>query len=129
MRTGPRDWWRILHDLMAARVSMHAVARKVGRHESTVWQWAERGVEPKESDARVVLALYAKHCPTKYAEHAALYAIAPTAEAEAVEEAALARLVLLARARATRQGRAREHDTVPSPQLGLGFEPPEGPRP
>jgi len=36
--------------------------------------WAAGG-DPKESDARVVLALYAKHCPTLYAAHAAEFAI------------------------------------------------------
>jgi hypothetical protein len=106
MRTGPRDWWRILRDLKAAGMSLAAVGRKVGRDESTVWGWGERGAEPRESDARAVLALYAKHCPVLYAEHQRLYAIAGAAEAEASEAAALARLVLLAQHRARQQAKA-----------------------
>jgi hypothetical protein len=63
-----RDWFRILRDLMAAGVSMAKVAKAAGRDQKTVSNWAEGG-EPKDSDARVVLALYAKFCPEKYAEH------------------------------------------------------------
>ena len=63
-----RDWFRVLRDLKAAGQSYHAVARRVGRNPTTVQAWAE-GVEPKESDARMVLALYARFCPEKYVEH------------------------------------------------------------
>lgn len=63
-----RDWFRILRDLMRAGVSMNHVARKCGRDVNTVKAWADGG-EPKDSDARVVLALYAKHCPAQYNEH------------------------------------------------------------
>lgn len=63
-----RDWERILLDLRAAGCTMSKVARKIGRNASTVRLWME-GSEPKESDARVVLALYAKFCPRKYQEH------------------------------------------------------------
>jgi len=63
-----RDWFVILRDLMKAGVSMSKVARKCNRDATTVYKWADGG-EPKESDARVVLALYAKHCPGKYREH------------------------------------------------------------
>lgn len=63
-----RDWFRILRDLSAARVSYSMVARKCNRNPTTVQSWAEGG-DPKESDARIVLALYAKHCPMKYIEH------------------------------------------------------------
>lgn len=109
MRTGPRDWWRILRDLKAAGISLAAVGRKVGRDESTVWGWGERGAEPKESDARMVLALYAKHCPELYAQHQRLYAIAGAAEAEANEAEAPARLVLPA------QHRAKQHQAKAAP--------------
>ena len=66
--TRKRDWFRILRDLMDADISMTKVARKCNRNPTTVRQWAE-GSEPKESDARIVLALYSKHCPAKYWEH------------------------------------------------------------
>jgi len=69
-----RDWFRILRDLMAAGVSMSAVARKCCRDVGTVRAWAEGG-EPKESDGRTVLAMYALHCPRQYREHQAAYAI------------------------------------------------------
>lgn len=63
-----RDWFRILRDLHVVGISYGAVARQCGRNPATVQAWAE-GVEPKESDARIVLAIYAKHLPEKYAEH------------------------------------------------------------
>jgi hypothetical protein len=64
-----RDWFRLLRDLMAAGISMHKVARACGKKApGTVQHWAEGG-EPKDSDARVVLALYRKHCPEKYEAH------------------------------------------------------------
>lgn len=63
-----RDWFTILRDLMRAGVSMSKVARKCGRDVSAARGWANGG-EPKESDARVVLALYAKHCPQQYLAH------------------------------------------------------------
>ena len=63
-----RDWFRILRDLSAAGVSYANVASKCNRNASTVRQWAE-GADPKETDARIVLALYAKHCPLKYIDH------------------------------------------------------------
>jgi hypothetical protein len=37
--------------------------------------WTEGG-EPRESDARIVLALYAKHCPRQYLDHERRYRIA-----------------------------------------------------
>lgn len=64
-----RDWFRILRDLMAAGISMREVARKCNRHTDSVKHWAS-GVDPKDSDARVILSLYAKHCPDKYRNHA-----------------------------------------------------------
>ena len=63
-----RDWFVILRELMKAGVSMSKVARKCNRDPTTVYKWADGG-EPKESDARVVLALYARYCPDKYREH------------------------------------------------------------
>ena len=69
-----RDWFRILRDLMAAKVSMSMVARKCNRDVCSVKRWADGG-EPKESDARIVLALYALHCPRQYREHQKEFAI------------------------------------------------------
>lgn len=63
-----RDWFHVLRCLMKAGVTMHDVGRKCGRDHTTVKGWAE-GSEPKESDARVVLALFAKHCAAEYVEH------------------------------------------------------------
>jgi hypothetical protein len=63
-----RDWFRLLRDLMAAGVSMQAVGRACGRKVGTVANWADNG-EPKDSDARVVLSLYRKHCPAQYEAH------------------------------------------------------------
>lgn len=63
-----RDWFRILRDLMTAGVSMAKVARACDRDQKTVSHWSDGG-EPRDSDARVVLALYAKFCPAEYAEH------------------------------------------------------------
>lgn len=63
-----RDWERILLDLRAAGCSLSEVARKCNRDVVTVRRWMDGG-EPKESDARVVLALYAKFCPVKYLAH------------------------------------------------------------
>jgi hypothetical protein len=64
-----RDWFRVLRDLMAAGISMQKVARACGKSGAGVPQhWAEGG-EPKDSDARIVLALYRKHCPEKYEAH------------------------------------------------------------
>ena len=63
-----RDWFRILRDLAAVGVSMSCVARKCGRTANAVRGWAD-GIDPRESDARVVLALYAKHLPQQYIAH------------------------------------------------------------
>ena len=63
-----RDWFRILRDLAAAGVSYSAVARKCNRHVTAVKGWAD-GADPKETDARIALAPYARHCPSKYLEH------------------------------------------------------------
>ncbi len=67
-RNSRRDWFRIIRDLNAARISTHEIGRACGRDHQTVRLWAE-GSEPKESDARIVLALYAHYCPLKYLDH------------------------------------------------------------
>lgn len=69
MKTARRDWFQILRDLMAAGISMADVARKCNRDPGAVKHWSTGG-DPKESDARIVLHLYAKHCPEKYRAHA-----------------------------------------------------------
>lgn len=48
---------------------MRKIASKCGRNEYTVRGWANDGADPKDTDARIVLALYAKHCPAEYAAH------------------------------------------------------------
>lgn len=68
LSTERRDWFRILRDLASAGVSMSHVARKCCRDVGTVFGWSQGG-DPKEADARVVLALYAKHCPAQYRAH------------------------------------------------------------
>jgi transposase-like protein len=70
-----RDWFRIVRSLMSAGISMGEVARQVGRDQKTVAAWTEGG-EPRESDARIVLALFAKHCPRQYLDHERRYRIA-----------------------------------------------------
>jgi len=82
MNATKRDWFRVLWDLKLAGWSYGAVARRIGRNPATVHAWSE-GVEPKESDARMVLALYAKHCPEKYIEHQKAYDIRVTVQAVA----------------------------------------------
>lgn len=65
----PRDWFRIIRDLMKAGISMHKIAKTCGRKATgTVQHWCEGG-EPKDTDARVVLALYKRHCPEAYEKH------------------------------------------------------------
>jgi hypothetical protein len=84
-----RDWFRIIRDLNAAKDSMGRpidlgyIARKCGRSRGTVFGWAD-GAEPKESDARVVLSLYAKYLPDKYREHQKQFDI--RVEIEAVKD-------------------------------------------
>ncbi|MBP6901039.1 MAG: hypothetical protein KBC73_13170 [Burkholderiaceae bacterium] len=64
----------MLRDLMLSGIAMSDVARACGRSPTTVQAWAE-GSEPKESDARIVLALLARYCPEAYAVHEREYAI------------------------------------------------------
>lgn len=64
-----RDWFRVVRDLMAAGISMNKIARFCGKSCAGVVQhWADGG-EPKDTDARTVLALYKKHCPELYLQH------------------------------------------------------------
>lgn len=81
MQSKRRDWFHILRDLRKAGVSYREVARKVQRCSvATVVHWAEGG-EPKDSDAQVVLALYAKHCPVEYSAHMQTRGLAERIEA------------------------------------------------
>lgn len=80
VNTRRRDWFRILRDLTAVGVGYSLVARKCNRDPTTVRMWAE-GSEPKDSDARVVLALYARHCPEKYRDHQKQFDISVEIEA------------------------------------------------
>jgi len=77
MRKKRRDWFRIIRNLMAKGVSMAKIASACGRDTKTVQHWAEDG-EPKDSDARIVLALYAKFCPAEYAEDQQEFGIPPS---------------------------------------------------
>lgn len=79
-----RDWFYILRKLMKAGVSMGQVARKTGRDKTTVQAWAN-GSEPKESDARLVLELFAKHCPREYVAHEQQYRIEVDPSALAID--------------------------------------------
>jgi hypothetical protein len=65
-----RPWFRIIRDLMATDVSMARIAKLCGKSggASTVQHWADGG-EPKDSDARIILALYRQHCPDKFDAH------------------------------------------------------------
>jgi hypothetical protein len=70
VRKKQREWFRILRDLMAVGISMAKIAKACGKSggASTVQHWADGG-DPKDSDARVVLALYRRYCPEKYEAH------------------------------------------------------------
>lgn len=64
-----RPWFRILRDLMAAGISMAKIAKVCGKScTSVVRHWADGG-DPKDSDARVVLAMYRRYCPQQYEAH------------------------------------------------------------
>lgn len=75
-----RDWFAILRTLGRLGVSMHDIARACGRHHSAVRGWQYES-EPKESDARIVLALLAKHAPDEYAKQQAEFGIRVEIEA------------------------------------------------
>ena len=55
-----RDWGQIIRALEGSGVSIKEIARRVQRADTTVLHWINGG-EPKESDARKVLALYRRH--------------------------------------------------------------------
>ena len=74
-----RDWFRIIRDLASVGVSMAQIGRVCNRTTTTVENWAD-GSDPKETDARLVLALYAKHCPEKYVAHQREFAISVEVE-------------------------------------------------
>ncbi len=64
--THKRDWFTIIRTLMRYGVSMEHIGAVTGRKRNTVRAW-QNGSEPKESDARIVLALLAKVAPEEYA--------------------------------------------------------------
>lgn len=57
---------------MAAGVSMAKIAAACDRDTKTVQHWADGG-DPKDTDARIVLALYLKFCPEKYMENRKMF--------------------------------------------------------
>lgn len=64
-----RDWFHIIRvDLLRAGVHQADIARACGRDPKTVEHWTMEG-EPKDTDARIILALYKKHCPDSYIAH------------------------------------------------------------
>ena len=69
-----RDWFSVLRALARVGISYAEVGRRCGRDPTTVRMWAEGG-DPKESEARIVLALFAKHCPVEYVAHQKHYDI------------------------------------------------------
>ena len=69
-----RDWFVILRALAKHGISMSDIARACDRATTTVQAWGE-GSEPKESDARIVLALWAKVAPDEYGRHQAEFDI------------------------------------------------------
>lgn len=73
-----RDWFYVLRSLKKAGVSYQEVARKCSRHVGCVQNWAEGG-DPKDADARIVLALFARYCPQEFEEHMKLYEVRPAA--------------------------------------------------
>lgn len=72
-----RDWFYILRDLQKAGVSYREVARKCCKHVGAITNWAEGG-EPRDTDARIVLALYARYCPEEFAAHQKLFDVTST---------------------------------------------------
>ena len=60
-----RDWFEVIRTLMRHKISMADIARATGRNLGAVKHW-QSGGEPKESDARIVLAMLAKASPEDY---------------------------------------------------------------
>ena len=75
-----RDWFWVIRTLARFGVSMADIGKATGRNVSAVKHW-QNGGEPKESDARIVLALLAKHAPEEYARHQAEFSIRVDVEA------------------------------------------------
>lgn len=75
-----RDWFRVIRTLNGLGVSAAQIARECGRDTGAVKHWSAGG-EPKESDARIVLALLAKHDPEAYRAHQAEFDIRVDVEA------------------------------------------------
>lgn len=71
-----RDWGRILRDLARVGIAFSDVAAKCNRNPTTVGSWAE-GIDPKDTDARIVLSLYAKHCPIEYLKNRDEFEVRP----------------------------------------------------
>lgn len=69
-----RDWFVVIRTLARFGVSMADIARHTDRDVGAVKHW-QNGGEPKESDARIVLALLAKHAPEEYRRHQAEFDI------------------------------------------------------
>lgn len=69
-----RDWFMIIRTLARFGVTMADIAKHTGRNLGSVKNW-QNGGEPKESDARIVLALLAKHSPDEYRKHQAEFEI------------------------------------------------------
>jgi hypothetical protein len=69
-----RDWKRILHGLARAGISTAEVAAKCNRNPTTVTNWA-KGIDPKDTDARIILALYAKHLPEDFLKQEAEFGV------------------------------------------------------
>lgn len=64
-----RDWFQIIRvDLTYAGIPMAKVAKICNRDPKTVEHWTLDG-EPKDTDARIILALYQKFCPQKFYSH------------------------------------------------------------
>lgn len=63
-----RDWERILLDLRSAGCSFSELGRICNRDVGTVRLWMAGG-DPKDADARIVLALYQRYCPEKFEAH------------------------------------------------------------
>lgn len=75
-----RDWFQVIRALAKHGVRMPEIARATGRNVGAVKHWANGG-EPKESDARIVLALLAKVDPDEYRRLQAPYDIRTEVEA------------------------------------------------
>lgn len=60
-----REWFFVIRALANHGIRMPEIARATGRTIGAVKHWSDGG-EPKESDARIVLALLAKVAPEEY---------------------------------------------------------------